>query len=126
MEDWIELIEGPLDLGRVARHLEDPDAGGRVIFAGHVRPEEEGREIEGLKYEHYPAMALGQMRRLAEELRSQWPILRLALVHRVGFVPVGEAAVIIGIACERRASAFAAAERAIDRLKEIVPIWKGA
>ncbi|MBN1478224.1 molybdenum cofactor biosynthesis protein MoaE, partial [Candidatus Sumerlaeota bacterium] len=85
MEDWIELIEGPLDLGRVARHLEDPDAGGRVIFAGHVRPEEEGREIEGLKYEHYPAMALGQMRRLAEELRSQWPILRLALVHRVGF-----------------------------------------
>jgi molybdopterin synthase catalytic subunit len=126
MGDWIELIEGPLDQARVARHLEDPGAGGRVIFAGHVRPEEDGREIEGLLYEHYPPMALRQMQRLAEELRAQWPILRLALVHRVGFIPAGEAAVLIGVACERRASAFAAAERAIARLKEIVPLWKGA
>jgi molybdopterin synthase catalytic subunit len=124
-EDWIEVTEGPLDMAAVERHLRDPEAGGRVLFAGTVRPTEDGQPIAGLHYEDYPPMTLKEMRRLAEELHARWPLRRLAIIHRVGFVPVGEASVLIGVASAHRAEAFAAAQRAMDRLKQIVPLWKG-
>lgn len=123
--DWIALVPGPLDQDAVTRHLDVAEAGGRVTFAGHVRPREDGVKIAGLHYEHYPAMALRQMEHLAAELHAKWPIVRLAMVHRTGPVPVGEAAVLIGVACPHRREAFAACETAIERLKQIVPIWKG-
>lgn len=122
--DWIALTEEPLDFAAVHAHLSCPEAGGRVVFSGHVRPTEDGAPIDALDYEHYPPMALRQMEALARELHAQWPIERLALVHRVGRVSVGETAVIVGVACGHRAEAFAAARHAIDRLKERVPIWK--
>jgi molybdopterin synthase catalytic subunit len=123
--DWIEITARPLDSAAVEAHLGDPGCGGRVIFSGHVRPEENGRAIDGLHYEQYDEMALAQMQRLAAEIRSRWPIRRLALVHRVGFIRVGESSVLIGAAAAHRAPAFEAAQFAITRLKEIVPIWKG-
>jgi molybdopterin synthase catalytic subunit len=123
--DWVEITEAPLDLAAVVRHLDDPACGGRVIFSGNVRPSEDGREISGLQYEQYSPMALSQMRRLAEEIHDRWPVGRLALVHRVGFIAVGDSSVLIGAASAHRAEAFEAAQFAIARIKEIVPIWKG-
>lgn len=122
--DWVEITEAPLDVEAVAHHLGDPDAGGLVIFLGTVRATEAGAPIRGLRYEQYPPMTQREMESLAQELRARFPLRRLALVHRVGWVPVGEASVIVGVAAEHRAEAFAAAQAAIDRLKEVVPLWK--
>jgi molybdopterin synthase catalytic subunit len=123
--DWLLLTDAPLEFVAVERHLEDEACGGRVVFSGHVRPREGEATIDGLHYEHFPSMAEKQMAALAAEIRERWPVLRLAIHHRVGFVAVGEAAVIIGVACGHRQEAFLAASHAIDRIKEIVPIWKG-
>jgi molybdopterin synthase catalytic subunit len=125
VNDWIEITRGALSVAAVERHLSDDESGARVIFAGTVRPVESGEPIAGLHYEQYEGMAESQMRRLAGELHQRWPLRRVAMIHRVGYIPVGEASVLVGIAAPHRAEAFAAAMAAMDRLKEIVPIWKG-
>lgn len=124
-EDLIRIEEGALNLDEVARFIDTPTCGGRVIFSGNVRPEEKGESIEGLHYAQYPEMALRQMNCLVAEIRAKWAIERLAIVHRVGYVPVGESSVLIGVGSAHRREAFEAAQFAIARLKEIVPIWKG-
>lgn len=97
-----------------------------MTFSGIVRGTENGAPIPHLDYEHYTGMAESQMRQLAEEAKSRWPIRDLALVHRVGAVPAGEASVIVAVAAGHRAESFEAARFLIDELKVRVPIWKAA
>jgi len=122
---------GPITIGRAAidiaaleRAVADPGAGGTTTFVGTTRNENAGRGVIRLEYEAYEPMALGEMRKLAEEAGRRWKITRIAIAHRVGTVDIGEASVAISVSAPHRAEAFAACRFAIDRLKQIVPIWK--
>lgn len=98
--------------------------GAWVEFSGVVRGEENGQTIAALEYEAYAPMAEREMRRLLSELTTAQPCLSACVIHRVGIVPVGEAAIYIGIAARHRAEAFALLAGFMDRLKQDVPIWK--
>ena len=121
MQIEIQLTNAP-----IAEHLPPPAAGvgAWVEFRGVVRGGENGQPIAALEYEAYAPMAEREMRRLLVELAAQHPCLSARVIHRVGIVPVGEAAIYVGIAGRHRAEAFALLAQFMDRLKQDVPIWK--
>ena len=102
----------------------DPTAGATVLFLGTTRNHNEGREVEELEYEAYAGMAEKELERIAGEAREKWDIVKVAVVHRIGVVPIGEASVMIAVSAAHRGPAFEAARYTIDRLKEVGPIWK--
>ena len=118
------LTEQRLDPAAVARLVEDPGCGAVVTFVGAVRRENEGREVDYLEYEAYPGMAEAKMAQIGDEIRERWGIERVAMVHRLGRCEIGEASIIIAVASGHRGEAFEACRYAIDRVKEIVPVWK--
>lgn len=124
--DLIALVEGFPWTEAALSFVSDPAAGGIDVFLGTTRGERnaDGRDLVALDYEAYPEMALSQMRDLAARARQRWPVAKLAVVHRVGRVPVGEASVLIAVSCPHRAEAFDACRWLIDTLKAEVPIWK--
>ncbi|MEX0747840.1 MAG: molybdenum cofactor biosynthesis protein MoaE, partial [Rhodothermales bacterium] len=87
-ELWIRIVDGPLDVAAVADFLRTEEAGGVDIFLGTTRKWTGGRETTLLEYESYPAMAVEEMRRISDEARSRWPILKASLHHREGPVPL--------------------------------------
>jgi molybdopterin synthase catalytic subunit len=89
-----------------------------------VRDNSLGKAVSGLTYEAYPAAAEKMLARVADEIAERWGLRRVAIVHRIGHLPPGEASVVIAVAAPHRHAAFEACEYAIVRLKEIVPIWK--
>ncbi len=101
-----------------------PGAGACVTFAGTVRPAENGVPIQGLRYEAYTAMAERKLEAVCDEALARFPLLDIRIVHRHGVVPAGANAVLVAAWSERRDAAFDAARFAIERIKEIVPIWK--
>ena len=113
-----------LDASEVAARVAGPDAGGLVTFIGAVRESSRGREIRHLEYEAYPGMVEREMEKIAHEASARWPGSRVAMAHRTGHLEIGDLAVVIAAAAPHRAEAFAAAQYAIDSLKERVPIWK--
>ena len=120
----IDVAAKRIDLARLARAVRDPRAGAVVTFVGTTRNENAGRRVTRLEYEAYGTMARKEMRRLAAEARAKWPLRKVAMVHRTGVVPVGEASVAIAVSAGHRGEAFVACHWLIDRLKELVPIWK--
>jgi len=123
--DWIEVTAEPLSERAVAKAVEHPGAGAIVLFSGVVRDQTGGRRVKFLEYEAHGPMALGKMREIGAAVRSRWPtVTRLALVHRIGRLEIGESSVMIAVSSPHRAHAFEACRFAIDTLKETVPIWK--
>lgn len=120
----ILLTETPIDLPAVLAHVQAPGAGAVDVFIGTVRDNTQRKAVVRLEYEAYAPMALKKMEELAAEARRRWPVEALALVHRVGLLQIGEAAVVIAVATPHRAEAFEACRWLIDTLKETVPIWK--
>jgi len=114
----------PIAVARLLGAVRDPAAGASVVFVGTTRNENAGRRVVRLEYEAYTRMAVREMRRLADEASRRWTLRRIAMAHRIGLVPVGEASVGIAVSAGHRAEAFTACHWLIDRLKEIVPIWK--
>jgi molybdopterin synthase catalytic subunit len=108
----------------VIEAVEHPSVGAIVTFLGTVRDRSQGRRVLYLEYDAYPEMAERTLRQIGEEIRERWGLDRVAIVHRVGRLEIGEASVAIAVAAPHRAEAFEACRYAIDRLKEIVPIWK--
>jgi molybdopterin synthase catalytic subunit len=102
----------------------DPAAGGTTLFVGTTRNVNEGRVVERLEYEAYEAMALEEMRRIGDRIAQRWDVVAVAMVHRVGVVPIGEASVAVAVSAAHRDEAFAACRYGIDTLKQTVPIWK--
>jgi molybdopterin synthase catalytic subunit len=100
--------------------------GAVVRFEGRVRGEEKGATIDALEYEAYAPMAQRQMEKIARELDAVHPCLRVRVRHRVGRVPVGEAAILVEVQAKHRAEAFAFLAEFMNRLKADVPIWKAA
>jgi molybdopterin synthase catalytic subunit len=118
------ITRTPIALDGLVRAVRDPRAGATVTFLGTTRNENAGRHVIRLEYEAYARMAVAEMRRLGADAARRWPLRRVAIVHRIGVVPVGEASVAIAVSAGHRAEAFAACHWLIDRLKELVPIWK--
>lgn len=111
IEDAIALVEGH-------------SYGGLVTFVGAVRDNTRGRRVLRLEYEAYAPMAVKKLEEIAAEAKARWPEIRVAVLHRVGVLLPGEAAVVIAVASPHRKEAFLACEHVIDRLKQDVPIWK--
>ena len=124
--DWIALSKYELSAAAAVRHVTGARAGGIAVFLGTTRAEDNASKqpLVALDYEAYPEMALEQMRDLARRARQQWPIARLALLHRTGRVPLAEPSVIIAVASAHRGQAFDACEWLIDTLKKEVAVWK--
>ncbi len=119
-----EIRNEAIDIATVIAAVAHPEAGAIATFIGTTRNENEGRSVTTLEYEAYPEMATAEMRRIGDTARQRWPIRAIAIAHRVGVVPIGEASVVIAVSSPHRAAAFEACRFAIDRLKEVVPIWK--
>jgi molybdopterin synthase catalytic subunit len=118
------LQEGPIDLSALERAVAFAGAGAIVSFAGTVRDHTAEHRVIALEYEAYPEMAERFLRKIGAELAERWPGIRVAIVHRVGRLLVGEISVAIAVASPHRAAAFDACRQAIERLKQDVPIWK--
>lgn len=119
-----EIVSEPIDVTALTAAVAHPAAGATVTFLGTTRNHNDGRRVIRLEYEAYPEMALAEMRKIGETARQRWPIEQIAIVHRIGVVPIGEASVAIAVSAGHRAAAFEACHFAIDRLKQVVPIWK--
>ncbi len=120
---WVEISEAPLDPAPLVAFVEAPDMGAVVTFSGNVRNNNRGRQVEYLEYDAYRPMAEKEMFGIAEEVVARWEG-RIAILHRVGRLEIGEPSVLIAAACGHRGEAFEACRYAIDTLKERVPIWK--
>jgi MoaE-MoaD fusion protein len=118
------LSETPLVLAEVIEAVEGEARGGLVTFTGTVRNETRGRRVRQLAYEAYPAMAEKAMADIGRDIEQRWPGSRVAIVHRVGTLLPGDAAVVIAVSAPHRAAAFEGCRHAIERLKADVPIWK--
>ncbi len=101
-----------------------PHHGAVVTFAGTVRDNTDGRRTLRLEYEAYAEMAEAKMQEVGDEIRARWGIEDLAMIHRVGTLDVGEISILIAVATPHRKKAFEACSYAIDRVKQIVPVWK--
>ncbi|HMG06107.1 MAG TPA: molybdenum cofactor biosynthesis protein MoaE [Chthoniobacterales bacterium] len=117
----VSLTKTTLDLP--ARE-NDPAAGAIVDFWGVVRGLENGREITGIEYEAHPAMAEHQMKAIAETASGKFGLTNVVIRHRIGFVPAGEASIVVRVESGHRLSAFTANPWIMDELKRTVPIWK--
>ena len=124
-ERLFEITTEEISVDEVVARLADPSIGAVLTFVGVVRGTTEGREVRHLEYEAYPEMAEATLHQIGDEIRARWKTIReVAIVHRVGRLQVGETAVVIALSAAHRHELFNAAHYAIDRLKEIAPIWK--
>lgn len=123
-EDFYRITSEPVATQELARRLKAPEDGALVVFEGVVRNHSQGRRTLYLEYEAYPAMAVRKMREVGESARRKFPIDRIAMVHRVGRVEIGDTSVAILVTSAHRRAAFEACHYAIDELKRTVPIWK--
>lgn len=119
-----EVTEHELTAESVSELVRSPECGAVTVFLGTARRMSGGREVRYLEYEAYPEMALRTFRQIAQEIRERWSTERVTIRHRVGRIDLGEVSVAIAVATEHRAEGFAACQYAIDRVKEIAPIWK--
>jgi molybdopterin synthase catalytic subunit len=120
----VRLTTEAIDYHALTEEVRRPDCGGVVLFLGTVRDLTDGRVTTALDYEAYPGMAEKKLAEIEAETRQRWPVGAMALVHRLGHLDVGEVSVAVAVSCPHRAEAFEACRYAIDRLKQVVPIWK--
>ncbi|MDQ7029454.1 MAG: molybdopterin converting factor subunit 1 [Ardenticatenia bacterium] len=124
-EDYFAVVTDPIDEAALRARVSDPGAGAVLTFVGTTRNQTGERRVEYLEYEAYEPLALRQMERIADEIRTRWPEVKgIAIVHRIGRLEIGEASIAIAVSSPHRATAFAACRYAIDRAKESLPIWK--
>ena len=120
----MQITAAPLDAAAVTAAVARAGDGAVATFVGLVREHNAGRRVLWLDYEAYGPLALKAFERIAGEAASRWPDARLVIHHRTGRVDIGEASVVIAAASPNRADAFAACRYAIERIKQIAPIWK--
>jgi molybdopterin synthase catalytic subunit/molybdopterin converting factor small subunit len=116
--------EEPLELSAVVEQVRDPAAGAIATFIGTTRDHNRGREVTHLEYDAYPEMAEAEMAKIAADVSERYDVAHVAMAHRTGHVPIGEASVIIAVSAAHRGAAMSACRDAIDTLKQTVPVWK--
>jgi molybdopterin synthase catalytic subunit len=122
----VAVTPHPLDLPALTSAIADSHTGDGAVasFIGLVRKQNQGRRVSFLEYEAYEPLAVRALNRIVDEAQETWPAVRLGVHHRTGRLELGEASIIIVAAAPHRAEAFAACRYAIERVKQIVPIWK--
>ncbi|MCX8071325.1 MAG: molybdenum cofactor biosynthesis protein MoaE [Candidatus Binatia bacterium] len=120
----VQVLREPIDTARLLAAVADPSCGATVLFVGSTRDHNEGRRVLRLEYEAYEEMAEREMEKIVRAALAQWRLGKIAAVHRLGPVPLGEASVAVAVSAPHRNEAFAAARYTIDELKNKVPIWK--
>jgi MoaE-MoaD fusion protein len=123
-DDIYQLVREPIDIAALVRHVRAPEDGATVTFDGFVRNESHNRATLYLDYEAYESMAIAKMREIGAQLHEKYRIHRVAIVHRLGRLEIGETSVFIAVSAPHRAAAFDACRFAVDTLKRTVPIWK--
>jgi molybdopterin converting factor subunit 1 len=119
-----EITEEPLSLDALVATVAQNTSGAVASFLGVVREFARGRRVGYMEYDAYPEMATATMRQIGDEIRNRWPVDNIAMVHRIGRLRIGEASIAIAISSPHRREALEACAYAIERVKEIVPIWK--
>ena len=120
----VRLQGGPIDVAALLADARDDGDGAVSLFVGTVRNVNAGRRVRFLEYEAYAPMAEQEMERIAAEAIARFGVTRVAMVHRLGRIAIGEASVAIAVAAPHRAAAIDACRLVIDTLKKSVPIWK--
>lgn len=125
-DTWTGLMTNVLPLDVVSRWAVLPSCGAVVVFSGTARDHSKGRDgVDLLEYEAYEEQVEPRLEALAATMRQKWPeIGRLAMIHRIGVIPVTESAVVVAVSSPHRGAAFEAASYGIDTLKRTIPIWK--
>jgi molybdopterin synthase catalytic subunit len=124
LEDRIEITRSRIPSAEIAAQVRTDADGAVATFDGCVRNHSRGKTTLYLEYEAYEAMALAKMQEIATKVKANYAIRRLAMVHRLGRLEIGETSVFIAVSAAHRAAAFDACRYAIDTLKKTVPIWK--
>ncbi|MFC7393106.1 molybdenum cofactor biosynthesis protein MoaE [Scopulibacillus cellulosilyticus] len=124
MGKLFEIVDSPIIVQDVINKVIDPNAGAINTFIGTVREMTKGKKTLYLEYEAYIPMAETQLGRIGDEIRSKWPEAKTAITHRIGRLDISDIAVVICVSTPHRDAAFKASRHAIERIKEIVPIWK--
>ena len=120
-----EITSGDLSVDEVVSRVASPSIGAVASFVGVARDHTGDRQVNHLEYEHYPGMAEEMLQQVGDEIQARWTsIEKVAIVHRVGRLEPGEISTVIALCSAHREEVFDALRYAIDRLKEIVPIWK--
>jgi molybdopterin synthase catalytic subunit len=120
----IQLTRELIDYHALTESVRRDNCGAVVTFLGTVRDLTGDRVTVALDYEAYPGMAEKKMAEIERETRERWPVGDIAMIHRLGRLEVGDVSVAVAVSCPHRGQAFEACRYAIDRLKELVPIWK--
>jgi molybdopterin synthase catalytic subunit len=119
----IEIRDVTLSPAEILAAVDDPAAGGTALFVGTVRDNDSGRGVDALGYSAHPG-AVAAMRAVAEQVVADHDVVRLAAVHRVGDLKIGDLAVVVAVSCGHRGEAFLACRALIDGIKANAPIWK--
>ena len=120
----IVLTHSPLDPEDATTQVRKDTNGAVVTFLGTTRNNFGGKQVLHLEYEAFEEMALKKMEEIRGELQAEFQLDDIAICHRIGTVPIGEISLVIAVASPHRKEAFQACRKAVDRIKEIVPIWK--
>jgi molybdopterin synthase catalytic subunit len=120
----ISLTRDTIDPATVTESVRSTQSGAVVLFLGTVREITGGRRTVALDYDAYPEMAEAKMAELEAEACRRWPVDKLAIVHRLGRLELGDVSVAVAVSCPHRGDAFAAGQWLIDTLKVTVPVWK--
>ena len=120
----IQLTREPIDVMAITEAVRSPACGAVVLFLGTVREMTGGKQTLRLGYEAYPTMAETTMMELEADARRRWPLHNVRIAHRLGVLEPGDVSVAVAVSSPHRADAFDAGRWLIDRLKEVVPIWK--
>jgi MoaE-MoaD fusion protein len=123
-EDVFKLVHDVIQARELLENLKAPEDGAVVVFDGFVRNNFKGRRTLYLEYEAYEPMALAKMREIGAQIRTKFQVHRVAIIHRLGRLEIGETSVWIAVSSAHRSAAFDACRYAIDTLKRAVPIWK--
>lgn len=119
-----EITDNAIRIEPLIDAVSDSKAGAIATFIGTTRDHNRGRNVLRLEYEAYNDMAVSEFEKIAGEAAEKWEITKVAISHRIGEVPIGEASVAIAVSAPHRAEAIKACHFAIDRLKVVAPIWK--
>lgn len=122
--DRFQVTQEPLDPQRLVDLVRRDESGAVALFYGVVRNHSQGRRVLYLEYDAYPSMAVKKMRLVEEEVRSRWSITDMTISHRIGRLEIGETSLLVAVSAPHRREAFEACHHAVDRIKEIVPVWK--
>ena len=120
----VRVTDRPLDPNEALGFVADPAAGGTVLFSGTVRDRSDAGPVTGLEYEAWEERAAELLGAIGDEVLEKWPVCRVALLHRIGRLSVGEVSVLVCCSAPHRAEAFEAARHGIERIKHDAPIWK--